>query len=165
MRIAPQLALTLPAVISSLALVAHGMPHEGSIIDALALLRRDDTANYVVYPKDFRNKDQATAITNLLKGVVSDPTRIHVSDTSKGTFFWGASLNSDNAHKVRADSNVRMCNPLQSKGSCNNEPRSMQLFRNAHQIATIQQVLMTQAPPLNQGVLTIVPTTKRYLAS
>ena len=129
MRIPHSLTLTLLAATSSLAFVAHGMPHEG----------RENTANYVVYPKDIRNKDQATAITTLLKGVVSDPTKIHVADTSKGTFFWGAPLNSDNAQIVRADSNVRMCSHLRSKGSRIDEPRSLPLFKNAHQIVTIQQ--------------------------
>ena len=112
MRVPHQLALTLLAISSSLAFVAHGIPHPRPLIDALALFTRDDTANYVVYPKDTANKDQATSITTLLKDVVSDPDKIYVSDTSKGTFFWGVPLTSDNAQKVRADSNVRMCTTL-----------------------------------------------------
>ncbi len=163
MKIPHQLTLKLLAVISSLVFVTHGMPHEGSAIDPLALVGRDDTANYVIYPKDTTNKDQATAIYNLLKGVVSDPTTIYVADTSKGTFFWSAPLTSDNAQKVEADSNVRICSHLRSKGLLTDNPRSLQLFKNAHQIAPIQQILPTKAPPLNQGALTIMPTTKRHL--
>lgn len=115
MRIPHQLTLTLLAVFSSIAYIAYGMPHEGSVIDALGPSKRDGTANYVVYPKDTTNKDQAKAITTLLKGVVTDPNQIYVSDTDKRTLFWGAPLTSGNAQKVRADSNVRMCSHLRSR--------------------------------------------------
>ena len=115
MRITQQLTLPLLAVTSSLAFLAHGMPHDGSSIDdVLGLHKRDATSNYVVYPKDTTNKDQATAIGNLLKSVVSDPTTISVHDTNKGVFFWGAPLTSANAQKVGADSNVSLCRHLRS---------------------------------------------------
>ena len=115
MRITQQLALPLLAVIYSLVLVAHGMPHVGSVIDdAVAPSKRDDMNYYVVYPKDTTNKDQATAIGSLLEGVVSDPTTISVHDTDKRVLFWSVPLTSANAQKVAADSNVRMCRQIRS---------------------------------------------------
>ena len=108
MQITQQLALFLLTLISSLASTANGTSHEGSVTYAPALFGRDDTANYVVYPKDTQNVDQATEIYNLLKGVVSDSTEIFNSTTDTGSqhWFWAAPLTSANAEKVKGDSNV-----------------------------------------------------------
>lgn len=105
-----QLALMSLTIISLLAFTAHSTPQEGSIADASALLGREDTANYAVYPNDTQNEDQATAIYTLLKGVVSDPTKIFNSTTDNGTqhWFWGVPLTSANAEKVKGNSNVGM---------------------------------------------------------
>ena len=102
--------LILLTLISLQASGAHGISHEGSVTNAPALFGRDDTANYVVYPNDTQNGDQATKIYNLLKGVVSDPTEIFNSTTDNGSqhWFWAAPLTSANAEKVKGDSNVRM---------------------------------------------------------
>lgn len=110
MRVRQSLAWMPLTVIPSLAFIAHGIPHEESVTDAPALVRRDDTANYVVYPKDTQNQDLATEIYTLLKGVVSDPTQIFNSTTNNGSqhWFWGVPLTSANADKVKGDSNVRM---------------------------------------------------------
>lgn len=139
-----KLTLMLPAVISWLAFVDHGMPHEESVINGLAPSKRDNSANYVVYPKDSTNKEQAAAITALLKSILSDPTQIYISSTNIITAFWAVPLTSDNAQKVRADSNVRMCSHLRSKGLHTHEPRSLQLFKNAPQITPIQQIADAQ---------------------
>jgi len=110
MRITQQLALTPLIFLSSLAFSALGTSREGSVKDAPALFDRDDTANYVVYPKDSQNEDQATAIYTLLKGLVPDPTKIFNSTTDNGSqhWFWGLPLTSANAEKAKGDSNVRM---------------------------------------------------------
>jgi len=62
----------------------------------------------LVYPKDTANKDQAKAINDVLKGVVSDATQIYVSYTDRGTFFWAAPLTDDSAKKVQGDENVKL---------------------------------------------------------
>jgi len=168
MRITQQLTLPLLAVTFSLAFVAHGMPHDGSSIDdALGLHKRDATSDYVVYPKDTTNKDQATAIGNLLKGVVSDAKNISVHDTNKGVFFWGAPLTSANAQKVGADSNVSLCSHLRSLGSHINELRLPQSSKGVErQIAPIQRNLITPTLAIpNQGALKTTLAMKRYLAS
>lgn len=100
------LTLTLLAVVSSSHTLAHAMPHDGSTIEAGTLSARDDVAYYGILPKDTTNKDQARAITALLKGMVSDPTKIYISDMDKRTLFWGVSLTVGNAKKVESDRNV-----------------------------------------------------------
>lgn len=146
MKIPHEMAMLPLAIIYSLAFIFHGIPYEGSVLDALALLGRDNTANYVVCPKDTTNAGQATAINTLLKGVVSDPTTIYASTTDKGTLFWGVPLTSANAKTVGANSNVRICSRSWSKNSRTDDHRSLQSFRNANPIAAIQQLLTTQAP-------------------
>lgn len=126
MRIMHQLAWLHLAVISSLYLIVQCTPSEGSAVEAPALIDRDDTANYVVYPKDPTNKDQATAISNLLKGLVSDQTTIYVSDTDKVTLFWSAPLTSGNSQTVGSNTNVRFCKHLLSDGSRADELRLVQ---------------------------------------
>ncbi|KAL8729197.1 MAG: hypothetical protein Q9181_005082 [Wetmoreana brouardii] len=108
MQTTQKLALILLTLISSQASTAHGVSHEGSITNAPALFGRDDTANYVVYPKDTQNGDQAIEIYNLLKGGVSDPTDIFNSTTDNGSqhWFWAAPLTSAKAEKVKGDSNI-----------------------------------------------------------
>lgn len=103
----PLISLT---VISSLVVIAHGIPQEESVKDTLALFRRDETAYYVVLPKDTQNQDQATDIYTLLKGVVPDPTKIYNSTTDNGSqhWFWGVPLTSANAENIRKDPNVRI---------------------------------------------------------
>lgn len=108
MKIQQQLTLPLLVVISLLALLSHGMPQARSVADdGPSISKRDDTSNYVVYSKDSTNKDQATAISNLLKDVVSDPKSISAHGSDLGVAFWSAPLTPDNAKKVGADSNVR----------------------------------------------------------
>lgn len=87
------------------------MPHDGSVVETSALPRRDDVANYGILPKDTTNKNQAKAITALLQGMVSDPTKIYTSDTDKRTLFWSASLTSDNVKKLESDENVSIQSP------------------------------------------------------
>ncbi|KAL9600658.1 MAG: hypothetical protein Q9179_003141 [Wetmoreana sp. 5 TL-2023] len=82
------------------------MPHDGLAVDTQSNIRRDDTANYVVYPKDSTNKDQVETINNLLKGLVSKETKIYASETVIRTLFFAAPLTSENARKVEADPNV-----------------------------------------------------------
>lgn len=102
----PYLLPLLPlAILSSLAFVIQGLPHEGPATDAGSLFERDDTANYVVYPKDVTNSGQATAINTLLTGLVADATSIYVADTDANTanaktYFWGVPLTSANAKIV-----------------------------------------------------------------
>ena len=79
---------------------------------ALNATRRDDTANYVVYPKDVNNQDQAKAIRTLVESVNSGYIYASSSDHGARIWFWGVSLTSENAEKVRADPNVRMCGLL-----------------------------------------------------
>ncbi len=67
----------------------------------------DDIANYAVYPKHTKNKDQATAITGLLNSLVAVKPQIYASDTSNGTFSRAAPLPSINAQKVGLDPNVK----------------------------------------------------------
>ena len=108
MKIQQPLTLPLLVVISLLPFLSHGMPQVGSITnDGPSISKRDDTSSYVVYSKDSTNKDQATAIGNLLRSVVSDPKSISVHDSDLGVAFWSAPLTSGNAKKVGADSNVR----------------------------------------------------------
>ncbi len=166
MRITYQLALVPLTLICSLAFIVHGIPHQESAVDAPTLFGRDDTANYVVYPKDTTNQDQAKAIQTLLEGVVSDPTTIYVSSTDQNsqTWFWGVPLTSQNAKEVGADSNVRMSSHFRSKGPRTDDSRSLQLFKNAHRIVLIQQGMMTN-PALNQSAQTMVSSTRRDLAS
>lgn len=106
MQILQQLTVSLLTATSSLAFVTHGMPQFGS--DDQSLIKRDDTSNSVVYPKDFANKTQATAIGNLLKALVSDPKSISVHGGNLGIAFWGVPLTSAEAQKVEADPNVRI---------------------------------------------------------
>lgn len=83
------------------------MPQVGSKTDSeLPISKRDDTSNYVVYAKNSTNKDQTTAITNLLKDLVSDEKNMSVHGSDLGVAFWGVLLTSDDAKKVEADSNV-----------------------------------------------------------
>ena len=165
MRTMQQLALMPLTVISSLAFTAHGIPHEGSVTDSPALFGRDHTANYVVYPKDTQNEDQATAIYTLLKGMIPDPTKIFNSTTDNGSqhWFWGVPLTSANAEKVKGDSNVRMGSHSLSNSARTDESRSLQSLKNAHRIVPIQQEAMTRPAP-NQGAQTIVPITQKSLA-
>jgi len=76
-------------------------------VDTHPLSSRDDIANYAIYPKDTRNKDQTTAITGLLDSLVADKPQIYASDKSQGTLFWTAPLSSINAQKVGRNPNVR----------------------------------------------------------
>ncbi|KAL8853327.1 MAG: hypothetical protein Q9221_001803 [Calogaya cf. arnoldii] len=83
------------------------MPQQGSSTDGKpATSKRADTSNYVIYAKDSTNKDQTTAIGDLLKGVVSDSKNISVHESDLGVAFWGVPLTSDAAKKAGADSNV-----------------------------------------------------------
>lgn len=150
----------------SLAFIVHGVPHQESAVDAPKLFGRDDTANYVVYPKNTTDQDQAKAIQTLLEGVVSEPTTIYVSSTDQNskTWFWGVPLTSGNAQKVGADSNVRMCNHFRSQSSRTDESRSLQLYKDAHRIVVIQQGMMTNLA-LKQSAQTVVPSTRRVSAS
>ena len=86
------------------------MPPQESAADAPTLSGRDDTGNYVVFPKDVHNQDQAKAIQTLLESVNSGYLYASSCDHGAITWFWGVSLSSENAEKVRADPNVRMCN-------------------------------------------------------
>ena len=95
-------------------------------MEAPTLINRDNTANYVVYPKDATNKDQATAINNLLEGLVSDKSKIYISNTDKVTLFLSAPLTSDNAQKVGSDSNVCYCIHSLFRTTHTEEPRSAQ---------------------------------------
>jgi len=110
-------------------------------MDTSALFECGDTANYVVYPKDTQNKDQATAIYNLLKGLVPDSTKIFSSTTDNGSqhWFWAVPLTSANAEKVKGNPNVRMSSYSSFKSVRTDESRSPQLFKNAHRIVLIQQ--------------------------
>lgn len=126
MRIMHQLAWLHLAVISSLSLIVQCTPSEGSAVEAPALIERDDTANYVVYPKDSTNKDQATAINNLLKRLVSDQSNIYVSETNKVALFWSAPLTSSNAQQVGSNTNVIVCNHLLPDSPRADELRSVQ---------------------------------------
>ena len=162
-RITYQLALVPVILIFSLAFIVHGMPPQESAVDAPTLSGRDDTANYVIYPKDVDNQDQAKAIQTLVESV--KPGDIYVSSSDHGaiTWFWGVSLTSENAEKVRADPNVRMCSHFRSKGSRTDRSRSLQLFKNAQRIVMIRQRMIN--PARNRSAQTIVPRTRRYLAS
>ena len=83
------------------------MPQEDSALESSAPSKYEDIANYAVYPKDFKNKEQCRAITSLLKSIVSDPTKLYISATSDGTtYFWGVPLTPEDARKVEANSNV-----------------------------------------------------------
>ncbi|KAL8688072.1 MAG: hypothetical protein Q9218_005924 [Villophora microphyllina] len=74
--------------------------------DPSANIKRDDTANYGIFPKDNMNKDQAAAINSLLKTLVAHESDIYISKTDKRTFFFAAPLTSENAQKVHDDPNV-----------------------------------------------------------
>ncbi|KAI4207171.1 MAG: hypothetical protein LQ346_000749 [Caloplaca aetnensis] len=83
------------------------MPQPGSRTGSEpAVSKREDANNYAVYAKDSTNKDQTTAIGDLLKSVVSDSTQISVHDSDLGVAFWGVALTSDAAKKVEEDENV-----------------------------------------------------------
>ena len=166
MRVTYQLALVPLTFIFSLAFIVDGIPHQESAVDAPKLFGRDDTANYVVYPKNTTDQDQAKAIQTLLEGVVSDPTTIYVSSTnhSSNTWFWGVPLTSGNAQKVGADSNVRMSSHFRSKGCRTDESRSLQLFKNVHRTVVIQQGMMTNLA-LKESAQTAMPSTRRDPAS
>lgn len=161
MRITQQLALMLLTVISSIVFTAHSIPHEGSDADTPALFGRGDTTNYyVIYPKDTQNKDQASAIYTLLKGLVPDAKEIFNSTTDNGSqhWFWSVKLTSANAEKVKGNSNVRTSSCSSSKSARTDESRSLQSFKNAHRIVLIQQKAMTSPAP-NQNAQPIVSTT------
>ena len=139
------------------------MAQKASALEAVSLLECDETSNYVVYPKDCTNKDQCTAITNLLKSIVSDPTKIYISDTDGATYFWGVPLTPDNVEKIEANSNVMISgHPRRSQRT--DKPRSLELLGNARRTATIQRTADDEATPLIVIVLTNVPTTKRHFA-
>ena len=124
------------------------MPQQDSAVDAPTLSGHDDAANYVIYPKDVDNQDQAKSIQTLVESV--KPGHIYVSSSDHGaiTWFWGVSLTSENAEKVRADPNVRMCSHFQSKGSGTDESRSLQSFKNAQPMLMIRQIY---DPPSSQS--------------
>ncbi len=68
---------------------------------------QDDTANYAIYLKDFRDFGQAKAVRDLLGGMVADETSIFVSATDFMTCFLAAPLSAADAEIVKGDSNVR----------------------------------------------------------
>lgn len=140
MRITQQLALMQLTVIILLALRAHGITHEDSVTDAPAVIGRDNTANYVVYPKDTQNKDQATAIYALLEKVVPDPTKKFNYTTDNGSqhWFWGVQLTPANAKKATDDSKVRTVSDFLANRARTNKSRSLQSLKNANQIVLIQ---------------------------
>ncbi len=109
MRTIYQLALVPLILITSLAFLVHGMPPQESALNAPTLSGRDDIAYYIVYPKDVNNQDQAKAIRTLVESVNSGYVYTSSCDHGAITWFWGVSLTSENAEKVRADPNVRMC--------------------------------------------------------
>lgn len=109
MKLRQQLTLPLLVGISLLPLLSYGMPQPGSRTGSEpAVSKREDANNYAVYAKDSTNKDQTTAIGDLLKSVVSDSTQISVHDSDLGVAFWGVALTSDAAKKVEEDENVRI---------------------------------------------------------
>ena len=124
------------------------MPSQESAVDAPTLSGLNDTANYVIYPRDVNNQDQAKAIQTLVESV--NPGHIYVSSCDHGaiTWFWGVSLTSENAEKVRADPNVRMCSHFRSNGSRTDGSRLLQLSNNAQRIVMIQQMY---DPPSSQS--------------
>lgn len=127
MRVMHQLAWLHLAVFSSLYLVVQCTSSEGSIAETPSLNVRDDTANYVIYPKDPTNQTQATAIGNLLKGLVSDQKQIYVSSIDNGTLFWSAPLTSSNSQQVGSNNNVRTSKQLQFSSPRADELRLVQL--------------------------------------
>ena len=166
MRITQQLVLVPLTIFSPLAFTAYSMSHESSVTNAPAVLGRDDTANYVVYPKDTKNKDQAKAIYDLLKSLAPNPTAIYSATTDNGTqhWFWAVPLTSVNAEKVKGDSNVRMGSHSLSNNARTDESRSLQSLKNAHRIVTIQRKAMTSPAP-NEGAQTMILITQKNLAS
>ncbi|KAI4195353.1 MAG: hypothetical protein LQ350_007250 [Teloschistes chrysophthalmus] len=84
----------------------NALPPKDSLSDPSPTSKRDDTANYAVFPKDNTNKDQATAINNLLKTLVANEKDIYRSGSEKRTSFIAAPLTAENAKKVEDDPNV-----------------------------------------------------------
>lgn len=71
--------------------------------------RAEETAIYVIYPQNFRDKSQADAINKLLDETVSDPTKIYASEVNGDgmwTLFWNAALTESQAAAIKADTNV-----------------------------------------------------------
>ena len=166
MRITQQLVLLPLTIFAPLASTAYGMSHGNAVTNAHAVLGRDDTANYVVYGKDTKNKDQATAIYDLLKSLVPDPTAIYSATTDYGTqhWFWAVPLTSANAEKVKGDSNVRMSSHSLSNNTRTDESRSLQSRKNVLRIVTIQRKAMT-SPASNEGAQTMILITQKNIAS
>jgi hypothetical protein len=138
-----RLAQVLLALVFLIACVVHGSPPAARRGGATQLLSRDETANYAIYPKDTSNKDQATAISKLLDGLVANRADIYVSDTKKGTFFWAAPLTSAKAEKVVKNPNVGICAQLHLRDSLADKLRSPASSRNVLRIALTLQVLMS----------------------
>lgn len=128
MRITYRLALVALTLIFSLAFTVHGMPDQDSAEDASTLSGRDDSGNYLIYPKDIYNQDQNKAVQTLLESL--NPSRIYVSssDNNTVTWFWSVTFTPEHAEKLRADPNVRMCSYFRSKGFGTDEYRSLELF-------------------------------------
>jgi hypothetical protein len=136
-----RLALVLLAVVFLIACVVHGSPPAARRGGATQLLSRDETANYAIYPKDTSNKDQATAISKLLDGLVANKADVYVSDTKKGTFFWAAPLTSANAEKVVKDPNVGIWAQINLRDSLADKLRSPASSRNVLRTALTLQAL------------------------
>ena len=115
------------------------MPPQEPAVEASTLSRSNDTANYVIYPRDVKNQDQTKAIQILLESF--NPKTLYVSSTDYNTVIWfsAITLTSGDAEKVKADPNVRICNHFRSKGSSTDKSRSLQWLKNANH-TTIRQI-------------------------
>ena len=109
MRITYRLALVALTLIFSLAFTVHGMSNQESAEDASTLSARDDSDDYIIYPKDVDNQNGNKAVLTLLESL--NPSRIYVSSSDQNTmtWFWSVTFTSEDADKLRADPNVRMC--------------------------------------------------------
>ncbi|KAL9580839.1 MAG: hypothetical protein Q9212_004248 [Teloschistes hypoglaucus] len=87
------------------------LPLKGSTSNISSTSKRGDTASYAVFPKDNTNKDQATAINDLLKTLVANEKDVYCSGSDKRASFIAAPLNAENAKKVEDDPNVSMILP------------------------------------------------------
>lgn len=91
------------------------MPHEGSISDDQPILKRTDTANYIVYTRDSTDAGQAAAIKTSLMTFVKDEDKIYVCNTDGEALFFSVPLTPEEAEKVRVEPNVRLTHPAKTR--------------------------------------------------
>lgn len=98
------------------------------------------TYNYVVYNKDFGNKDQESTVWALLRGLASPERTIYGSGSSLGMAFWSLAMTPENAKKVQGDPNVKSSIISTSKALCIDDTRLAQSCRNSRgSLITIPQ--------------------------